>query len=129
MANCAPIFHLRLLCCSSTLFCSMMLICELLYTVWQYKSWSFQTVATKSETFLPKNRHTQSELLNFENWVNGEVSKSAKIWLSKLIFYVKNYPNLSKNFSLKDINFYITLFSKMMPNFWHFPINPILKIQ
>jgi len=31
------------------------------------------------ERFLPKNQHTQSKLLNFENLVNGEVSKSAKI--------------------------------------------------
>ena len=34
---------------------------------------------TKLELFLLKNRHTQSKLLNFENWVSGEVSKSAKI--------------------------------------------------
>ena len=36
---------------------------------------------TKLERFLPKNQnqHTQRKLLNFENWVNGEVSKSAKI--------------------------------------------------
>ena len=25
--------------------------------------------------FLHKNQHTQRKLLNFENWVNGEVSK------------------------------------------------------
>ena len=29
----------------------------------------------KLERFLPKNQHTQGKLLNFENWVNGEVSK------------------------------------------------------
>jgi hypothetical protein len=29
----------------------------------------------KLERFLPKNQHTQRKLLNFENWVNGEVSK------------------------------------------------------
>jgi hypothetical protein len=29
------------------------------------------------------------KLPNFENWSNGEVSKSAIIWLSKSIFYVK----------------------------------------
>ena len=34
---------------------------------------------TKLERFLPKNQHTQWKLLNFENWVSGEVSKSAKI--------------------------------------------------
>ena len=34
------------------------------------------------ERFLPKNQHTQRKLLNFENKCSGEVSKSAKIWLS-----------------------------------------------
>ena len=29
----------------------------------------------KLEIFLPKNQHTQRKLLNFENWVSGEVSK------------------------------------------------------
>ena len=65
------------------------------YWIWQYGLWSFQA---KLERFLHKNQHTQRKLLNFENWVNGEVSKSAKIWLSKSIFYVKNYLNLSKFF-------------------------------
>ena len=55
-------------------------------TVWQYGLWSFQTGGTKLVRFLPKNQHTQRKLLNFEHWVNGEVSKSAKIWLSKSIF-------------------------------------------
>ena len=31
---------------------------------------------TKLERVLPKNQHTQRKLLNFENWCNGEVSKS-----------------------------------------------------
>ena len=69
--------------------------------VWQYGLWSFQTGGTKLERFSPKNQDTQRKLLDFENWVNGEVSKSAKIWLSKSIFYVKNYPNLS-TFSLTN---------------------------
>ena len=30
---------------------------------------------TKLERFLPKNQHTERKFLNFENWVNGEVSK------------------------------------------------------
>ena len=34
---------------------------------------------TNLERFLPKNQHTQRKLLNFENWTNGKVSKSAKI--------------------------------------------------
>ena len=45
------------------------------YKVWQYGLWSFQTGGTKLERFLPKNQHAQRKLLNFENWVNGEVSK------------------------------------------------------
>ena len=39
----------------------------------------FSSGGTKLERFLPKNHHTQMKLLNFESWVNGEVSKSAKI--------------------------------------------------
>ena len=37
--------------------------------------WSFLAGGTKLERFLPKNQHTQRKLLNFENRVNGEVSK------------------------------------------------------
>ena len=47
--------------------------------LWQYGLWSFQAGSTKLERFLPKNQHSQGKLLNFENWVNGEVLKSAKI--------------------------------------------------
>jgi hypothetical protein len=36
---------------------------------------------TKLEGFLPKNQHTQRKFLNFENWCNGEVSKSFSIFL------------------------------------------------
>ena len=39
----------------------------------------FSNGGTKLERFLPKNQHTQRKLLNFENWVNEEVSKRAKI--------------------------------------------------
>jgi hypothetical protein len=37
--------------------------------------WSFQTGDTKLERFLPTNQHTQRKLLNFEFWINGELSK------------------------------------------------------
>ena len=47
--------------------------------LWQYGLWSFQTGYIKLERFLPKNQHTQRKLLNFEFWINGELSKSAKI--------------------------------------------------
>ena len=45
------------------------------WSIWQYGLWSFQTGGTKLERVLPKNQHTQRKILNFENWVNGEVSK------------------------------------------------------
>ena len=76
------------------------------WELWQYRLSSFWIWDTKLERFLPKNQHTQRKLLNFENWCNGEVSKSALIWLSKLIFYFKNHRNLSQFFSLKEHIFY-----------------------
>ena len=45
--------------------------------------------------------------MNFENWCNGEVSKSAKIWLLK---YVKNHRNLSDFFFIEKYKFRITFF-------------------
>ena len=42
----------------------------------------FQAGDTKLEIFLLKNQHIEfleRKLLNFENWINGKVSKSAKI--------------------------------------------------
>ena len=65
---------------------------------------------TKLEGFLPKKKHTQRKLLNFENWVNGEASKRAKILLSRSIFYVKNYPNLSHFFFIEEYQFKSTFF-------------------
>ena len=38
----------------------------------------FSYGGTKLERFLTKNQHTQSKLSNFENWVNGEVSKTER---------------------------------------------------
>ena len=34
----------------------------------------FKWGGTKLERLLPKNQHAQRKLLNFENWVNEEVS-------------------------------------------------------
>ena len=53
---------------------------------------------TKLDRFLPKNQHTQRKILNFEFWINGELSTSAKIWLSKSISYLKNHPKNLSNF-------------------------------
>ena len=50
--------------------------------LWQYRLQSFLAGGAKLERFLINNQHTQRNLLNFENWVNGgigEVAKSAKI--------------------------------------------------
>ena len=36
---------------------------------------NFQAGGTKLKRVLPKNQHAQRNILNFENWCNGEVSK------------------------------------------------------
>ena len=46
------------------------------YPIWQYGLWSFQAGGSKLERFLHKNQHTQRKLLNFEFWINGELSKT-----------------------------------------------------
>ena len=48
------------------------------WELWQYRLWSFQTRGTKLERFLPKNQHTQRNLLNFENWINGGLRRFQK---------------------------------------------------
>ena len=58
----------------------------------------------------------QMKSLNFENWLNGEVSKSAKIWLSKSIFYIKNHLKLSDFFFIKEYEFRSTFF--VIDIFW-----------
>ena len=53
--------------------------------IWYYGLWGFQARGTKLERYLPKNQPTQRKLLNFENWVNGELSKIELILVSKVI--------------------------------------------
>ena len=55
------------------------------WVAWQYGLWSFQTGGTKLERFLPKNQHTQRKLLNFEFWINGEMSKIGHQFSNKKI--------------------------------------------
>ena len=89
------------------IFCYTVLLNDLLTygcPLQQYRLLSFQAGYTKLERFLLKNQHTQKELSNLENSSNGEESKSAKIWHSKSIFYIKNHLNLSIFFSLKNLN-------------------------
>ena len=54
-------------------------------TLWQYGLWSFQTGGTKLKRFLHKNQHTQRKLLNFEFWINGELSKIGHHFSNKVI--------------------------------------------
>ena len=83
----------------------------------------FSNGGTKSERFLPNNQHTQRKLLNFEDWVSGEVSKSAKspnLLTFKVNFlYQKLSESFSIFFSLKNINLgahflLLTLFDNMI---------------
>ena len=68
-------------------------MCAFFNPVWYYRLLNFQAGDKKLERFLNKLQHTQMKLLNFKNWCNEEVSKSALVWLSKSIFYVKNQRN------------------------------------
>ena len=45
----------------------------------------FLSGGTKLERFLPKNRHTQMKLLNFENWYSGELSKIRHHFSDKVV--------------------------------------------
>ena len=57
----------------------------LLYTM-AIRVVKFSNGGTKLERFLPKYQHTQRKSLNFENWVSGEVSKSASQFsISKIV--------------------------------------------
>ena len=58
---------------------------------------------TKLERFLPKNQHTQRKWLNFEFWINDELSKSDRIWKSNFLSQ-KSSESFSIFFSLKNTN-------------------------
>ena len=92
----------------------------------QYQLWNFQGGrGTKSKNVFDwKSTVVKTRSLNFENWCNGEVSKSAKNWLSKSIFYVKNHPSLSDVvLSLKNMN----LGAQFL--LWHFLITLYLNFK
>ena len=59
--------------------------------LWQYGLRSFQAGGTKSERFLHKNQHTQRKLLNFEFWINGELSKIGHHFGNKVILRQKSF--------------------------------------
>ena len=53
--------------------------------LWQYGFWSFQVGGTKLERCLHKNQHTQRKSLNFQFWINGELSKIGHHFSNKVI--------------------------------------------
>ena len=60
----------------------------------------FSNGGIELERFLPKNQRPQRKLLNFENWVNGEVSKVPK-FDQNLTFKVNFLcQKLSESFSI-----------------------------
>ena len=72
----------------SFFFCSLKLQVKVYCRVWHYRLWSFKARDTKLERFLHKNQHTQSKLLNFENWTNGEPQELAKIRVFKVDYFI-----------------------------------------
>ena len=73
--KCKKVFAKEILLQVSSSFCMNVKACML----WHCGLWSFQAGGTKLERFLHKNQHTERKLLNFKNWVNEVMSKSAKI--------------------------------------------------
>ena len=45
----------------------------------------FSSGSTKFERFLHKNQHTQRKLLNFEFWINDELSKIGHHFSNKVV--------------------------------------------
>ena len=64
--------------------------------IWQYGLWSFKAGGTKLERFLHENQHTQRKLLNFEFWINGELSKIGHHL--KLVFFNEKNEKDSDDF-------------------------------
>ena len=60
------------------------------FVLWQYELSSFQAGDIKWERCLPKNQHTQSKSLNFENWCSGELSKIGHHFKNEVIKHVNN---------------------------------------
>ena len=90
-----------------------------IWIVWQNGFWSFQMGGTKLERFLPNNQHTKRILLNFENWVNGE--------MSKIILFVNE-----RKIRTDSDNFWhwkLTLKVKFWSNFGTFCISPLTQFS
>ena len=74
--------------------------------LWQYGLSSFHGRYTKLERFLAKKQYIH---IPKKKLLYGELSKSAKIWLSKSIFYVKNDAKLFIFFLIEEYLFKSTL--------------------
>ena len=102
--------------------------------------WSYQKGATKLEKLLTKNQqHTQRKLLNFENWVNWEVSKIGHHFRKqsdlKIDVIKKCAPKLIF-FSEKKLRKIWILFVKEnwlwklnIGTFWHLPLTQFPKFN
>ena len=102
--------------------------CDYTCILLQYGLWSFPTGATKLERYLPKNQHTQSKLLNFENWVNGGLRSFQLLILMLLLFFInklkffcqfsgKKVPINGLEFMLCYIQIMFCI--KILPKFYH----------
>ena len=75
------------------------------------------------------------KLPNFENWSNGKLSKSTKFdfqsqfAMSKIIGIFLIFFHFLLLTFIDNSNFWITLFSKMMPDIWQLATPQILKNQ
>jgi hypothetical protein len=100
--------------------------------IWQYGLWSFQAEDKKLEKFLHKNQHTQRKLLNFEFWINCELSKKGhhfsnkkkiKKMLSENVNNKKCAPKLvffNENKIEKDTDDFSHRKLILKVKFWHF---------
>ena len=69
----------------SVMFCHWTQMCWTLIYGMVIRDVEFSSGGTKLERFLPKNRHTQSKLLNFSNWCSGKLSKSGHHLSNKVV--------------------------------------------
>ena len=107
--------------------------------LWQDGLWSFQVGGTKLERFLHKNQQTWRKLLNFDFWINGELSKighhfSNRVLDLKIDFNKKCASELLFSIKIRlrkiRIIFYKEnwLWKSNFGTFWQLAINPKLKI-
>ena len=72
---------------------------------------SFQRGGTKLERFLPKDQHTQSKSLNFENCINGVLRSFSKSEAKPFLFLYSPFENSTTRIAITQIctHSYITL--------------------